>query len=919
MDKGLPLDLDGLWRLSGLALALEPEQGSLFQSLEFDLPTLTYDPKADALEHDVQLELPYLDALDGLEQAGTDETASTTSRLSDPGVNLDTEQPDVQTDVWSLELASETDSLPRLRTWETFQRKGVPNVERAPYLSEAGPAVFDAALASQQKPQNSGVLPQDISLRALCNLALGRSSVFFQWEETKQCFNQTLGGVPTAGLTLECSHSFATQIIDYGTAFRRLQSSTELLGTRACSCAAVTSLKRSIGDILEAIERRLSRQLPSIRSLLQLQALLERPQQLLGILGILRKAVEEGLTEEQAISAIADEVHAINESGSAFSSLTKVILARVCAPWLSALAEDLGLSGHQGSLLRRQTGDEPSTASDFDLSLSQNIDDDATTKVLSDEDRELVKETKACLAILRQRMPDDALRHPVLPPRTSGVLEPTHSNDSRTHGLQLSGQDQCPAPHLVREQDMAPAAFPSEVGDGVWSDNAGQLRWLEEMDANISHLPSLPQAVVDDELHAATVAALGTHETDLISTSRDLQPAPALNPFDVMRPIVKVQSQRLNHMLLRHLFTTCELRKHLDLQRAFHLCGNGHFVTRLSTALFSPETQSAERKRGAVPTGETMGLRLGVREGQRWPPASSELRLTLTGVLSEAYHHNSAITYSQAGKQSELPGGLSFAIRELSEEEIDRVMDAGSIYALDFLRLQYTTPAPLDAVLSPGSMQRYDEVFRFLLRVFRVLDTTTGLQRTQTAKSGGGNATGARFAIEAHHFVSRLISYIMDIGIDEPWRVFQRSLDTVERLLDTRSTDGQQYEDSVVGINGLREMHNAFIDSIRTRLYLKRKHEKIRQAIENVMAAILEVASGAQAPEELDHGSSKPALARFRDAVSALVNMLRVAVDKPLKSNQTENDSDMATFLLGSLNWNVFYAEKATNTEAVPK
>ena len=103
-------------------------------------------------------------------------------------------------------------------------------------------------------------------------------------------------------------------------------------------------------------------------------------------------------------------------------------------------------------------------------------------------------------------------------------------------------------------------------------------------------------------------------------------------------------------------------------------------------------------------TGEVMGLRLGTTHEERWPPASSELQLTLMGILNETYGKAQASQDSRRANEQALPGALSFAIRQLPEAEIDQVLDPNSLYALDFLRLRYTIGAPLDAIMTGDAL-----------------------------------------------------------------------------------------------------------------------------------------------------------------------------------------------------------------------
>ncbi|EME86986.1 uncharacterized protein MYCFIDRAFT_107204, partial [Pseudocercospora fijiensis CIRAD86] len=262
-----------------------------------------------------------------------------------------------------------------------------------------------------------------------------------------------------------------------------------------------------------------------------------------------------------------------------------------------------------------------------------------------------------------------------------------------------------------------------------------------------------------------------------------------------------------------------------DIRASFQMFGNGNFVSRMCAALFSEDVQSAERRRGTVPTAETVGLRLGASHDERWPPASSELQLSLMGILDDS-----------AGDAS-ISENLSFAIRELPEVEIDRVLDPHSIYALDFLRLQYNVTAPLDAVLTSNALNNYDEIFRFLLKLLRLVHATGELSK-QVLKTRP-SAIASTFAQESQLFVSILVSHIMDLGIAPPWQELIQSILNLERKLEEEDTKNEIGTRAHLGIEGLQHIHEACLDRIRSRLFLKRKHEKLRNSVETVFAALL--------------------------------------------------------------------------------
>jgi hypothetical protein len=411
-----------------------------------------------------------------------------------------------------------------------------------------------------------------------------------------------------------------------------------------------------------------------------------------------------------------------------------------------------------------------------------------------------------------------------------------------------------------------------------------------------------------DRLETAVEVALDEHrEAEHTALADNID----YNPIERLRPLVREHAKLINNTILRHLFWTCRLQHNLDLQHQYHLFGNGDFVARLSTALFSPEAQSAERTRGIIPTGKTMGLRLGISDGQRWPPASSELRLTLAGVLTETYHPERANDKPLKANIKELPGGLSFSIRELPDDEIEKVLDSGSLYALDFLRLQYIPPAGLEAVITPSSMQAYDGIFRQLLRMIRILDVSETIKKRSRLKETLDSSSFTRFSVEAHHFTSTIMSYMMDTGIQTPWRAFIASVAEVE--IDLKSGEERNAKNPILGLDGLRRLHEQCLESIRARLFLRRKHEKIRNAIEEASMGILRCAA---AMETGEFDTFETLYAKFEERIAELLSVLRRAVNRPGKMRVdmdiAESDAEAMLPLLQRLNWNGFYRSDAS-------
>jgi hypothetical protein len=319
-------------------------------------------------------------------------------------------------------------------------------------------------------------------------------------------------------------------------------------------------------------------------------------------------------------------------------------------------------------------------------------------------------------------------------------------------------------------------------------------------------------------------------------------PPISLTPLLSFNPIISAQARIVNGTCVRMFFNSHNLREHLSIQRSFHLLGNGVFSSRLSHALFDPELESAERQRGVARSGGIMGLRLGGRD--TWPPASSELRLALMGVLTESYVSNKALDIVNAGPyldQTSLPGDLSFAVRDMSEEEIEKCINPDSVEALDFLRLSYKPPPPLEAVITPMILFKYDQLFKLLLRVLRMLYVVSDLFRNATDRTSywqGIDFVAQRFRIEAHHFISSLSGYFFDTGIESTWRIFDRKLDQIEERInsdDDNITLGQNE-----GLDKLRDYHEKVLDRIMFALLLRKRQQPVMKLLEEIFTLILQ-------------------------------------------------------------------------------
>ncbi|KAK6429360.1 hypothetical protein LTR95_014494 [Oleoguttula sp. CCFEE 5521] len=877
MASTMILSSQDLWRSSSLSLEADDGLQSLFPPFHLDTGSVPIPfSKSDTFLDDHTFSWPLLiegECHDVVQDSEADHwllpSARTSPKLTTP----------VNEDIWSLnpEPAASV-KTGQLATWEAFHSNA--SHDNAPFcLSEAGPGVFDAFV--QQREKTGGVLPRDVALKACFSLVLGRESVFFTWSETEQVFGRALEDVTASGLSTACTDSVLRDFMQIGGEWRRLTARAQAAQTG--ECVAMVAFKTCIVDVLEGLEVELTREFDNVESMLQLQDTVERPSRVLYTLEALMNSIGRASNDVTVISATADTVTDLAERGDHLSGLMREVLTVVCAPWLAALARELHLDGHEQLVPISHAGDELESSSEL-------------MSFLPVKDQQLIRSTRASIRALREK--GDQLND------RSGRFDRARSVDIATaRGMLADGS----RPTVCQEQlqdifalpDDAFAAFPSATAITNESAFDGQLQAPLKQDRLHIRSTGLQQytPAKDDLLHAALVAALADDSDSNEPVGALIYMGFGVDLLQTLRPRLEKQASLARERALSLVFNTHRLGDHLGSHRAFHFFGNGDFATRLTTALFSDDVQTAERRRGVVPNGQTMGLQLGSRESQRWPPASSELRLTLMGVLADSHF--------SVNTSGELPGGLSFAIRELTESEIDQVMDTTSIHALDFLKLQYTPPEALAGIFTPAIMHHYDSIFRTLLVHIRLLHTTAQLVRTAATlalSTASKYRSIQRFAWQARHFVTTITSHFMHVVIAGAWQRFTITLDDLApSSVSSKDTSSNR---QCASIEDISQLHATSLEHIRTGVFLRRKHENIRHAIEEALQVIL------KGSLQVLHGAShevRDVELHMMQALGAVMHSLAAEVEKPVKGRanlaEQENEREAMQLLLAGLDW----------------
>jgi hypothetical protein len=690
-----------------------------------------------------------------------------------------------------------------------------------------------------------------------------------------------------SGVSLRAAQSLITQFIHTGNTFLYLRSFAERTFASAVSIPARVALATTVSSVLSSLEEQLGKQSANIASFIQLQHYFTKPREILLHMARMVDATKHAKTNEQLSSILHHRLLELEDGDEHIRQLSSETLCVVAKPSLELLAEWMGT--------RREQDTTPVASRGSFVALeSGGADDDKPEYIyrsemmprfIAPEDGNTIFETGLSLRFLEDQHPD----HPLVglyktqaPPYfewafawqdIEAIAAKAKSFEDRLRRTLLAYSKGSSASESPQKQENVVLAVVEENQaedlDTYFEES------IRELDAPPQPLQSLP-----DEVQLLMADILNMEESEPAARGY-FSPPLSLTSSLSFRPLITAQAKLVNAATLRLFFRSHQLRHHLTLQRQYHLFGDGVFSSLLATALFDPERESAERHKGQMRSGVHMGLQLGSRTS--WPPASSELRLALRGVLSESYYSSSLYqTLVTSGAQSqpsttitgrdndELPGQLNFAIRNLSEVEQEKVMDPDALSALDFLRLQYVPPTPLNLVITTASLDKYDLVFKFLLRLQRMLFVVSHLPRRYS------DIESRQFRTEAHHFVTMLANYVFQTGIAGHWQDFDAFVASLKTRIDEEDAASEYGTRVTQGIASLRDAHEKCLDSIMFSLFLRKRQRKILALVDEIFEHILFFAKMQRGAES----SAKDVYDKLRGKIRVFLSVCRSLTGK---------------------------------------
>lgn len=668
--------------------------------------------------------------------------------------------------------------------------------------------------------------------------------MLFQYNEQKRVFEKSIKDIRITGLSLTALDGMIRDISRCGTDVQRMRKFVRANPSVAEQPSALSSLESAVSVLLYSLEKQLSGHLRVNVSLIQVHNLFQKCGYLVSTLVDIIVAAEKARSESDIISILLSKSEDHEQRVPWLANTLYELIQRCTKPWLSSVETWIGLKSEKPLLGRERAMNN----SFVEVEQSQKTNNIALGPATVDyiyhpefvpsslpaEQAHLLFETGKALRLLKKNQPD----HPI---SRADVIEAAEAPSltcafNWAHIEQIQRRANEYESRLRREitrynngdtSRSRPGTRHGEVEPerkGLYADVADNNFELIDVDdrKHITGLLASNAHMESDRLYQDTEGSEFFSPQTLIQNDAAFGPPLGSVLYLSLAPTLAVQAKLVDYSCLHLLFKKHKLRYHLTLQWRFQLLGDGTFTSRLSHSLFNPEMTSGERKSSVARGGFHTGLRLGNRD--TWPPASSELRLVLMGLLNDCYDagENDAVFSEQPEtKEKELPGNLSFAIRDLAGNELIKCKDPNAIEALDFLRMQYKPSTTIESVITHKSLEKYDQLFKCLLRLSRMVSVVNGLIRDSTARtslSGDTHNIFQQFRIEAHHFITAFNDYVFQVAIGINWQRFENTLSAIESCIDRDDVDGTI---EIAGsLHRLRKYHEDVLDQILFSLFL---------------------------------------------------------------------------------------------------
>ncbi|KIY69539.1 hypothetical protein CYLTODRAFT_420602 [Cylindrobasidium torrendii FP15055 ss-10] len=719
----------------------------------FFIPRLDEKPQnpiMDTIKRDVFSDLPL-------------ETIALTASALDLGRPLEPLE-DLGDDIWAQSQTHKPPMQDEILSWDNLNLIHKKPARSTPFLTEQESSVFAAARHHiQPRLYDPNLAIIHITSTTLCqNLRLticGSASQLHTWDSNSERFVQVglqdgrRGRILVDGRDEAISESILSPFIRIGTLLRRLEILLNRLGSRSFHT----------GPTIHAFDHALSTVLSYLRGKLSTSPLATQLQSQISAKLISQYAAYESILVALSDMCLVNETKNPNDYGkleieprlllshiydhlhSQFErqpnrtvvGIIAYILTLTSEDYLRSICHSIGF-GKPSVMEEPLSGDgtvahtpgELESVEANVLNTLASIGKEVFPKFFPPELVQSLPAAQKSLVLLRGAQSD----HP--------ILEMQEGRD-----IQWFWREEDFQRHTSRRQDM-PEVLVRPFRDA--DDPFAQFSVF-----NLDPGEKIGSSCFDNDFTAASTSRLEKFIDDFPDNLPLITPTLSHLTSVVFAPLLEhasALSSALLDLFLRP-FAQLHLHTHIKLLHSYLLLGSPEFRARLNGALFSDKEDAdadervslhsmrhRQRKHRPKDDAETVwavGLAATLLDRDAWPPIGGDLSFFLRTVIVDTFEaamarrmHSDAMQ----GALEELDNRLGFAIRDLPVGRgRDRWLNPLAVEAFDFLYMEYRPPHPMEVLITPEIMAKYQRMFTFLLRLTRVENALAAVFRMTRA------------------------------------------------------------------------------------------------------------------------------------------------------------------------------------------
>ncbi|KAJ7282938.1 gamma-tubulin complex, DGRIP91/SPC98 component protein [Mycena rebaudengoi] len=852
--------------------------------------------------------------------------------------------PKLDDTIWAEAVKSGLATRSEILSWDALRPKYPNRPLPSAFISEQESLVFASARYFVQPPLHDPnielkYVTQHQLLTALKKTVLGISSSLHTWDPDAQTFLQAVSKVGARGVLLVdgkdevVSSSFISRFLTIGTLLRRLEILLASLRSRiAKDGPTIHAFTHALSTVLTFLRESLT-QCPPLEDeaptenytltavwsqyaqyedvLVALSALCGRDKRI--------KPIDYPILDHTPIkllSLLYDHLHSHIDRQSPTSVIATFafILTGTSHEYLQQVSRSVALGGE--SITRKPARVVGEQHDQYALDVSDDnieerddfdsIGEDGFPTFFPPELVSVLPAAQKSLVLLRAAEPEHRL---LTAPSGISDIQWFWACNEIEHAWNAQGSK--PAPNEGPDQVEGVSL------DGTDAAGLAQFRIFDlEPGAHFGH------SLLDDKRAPTPVFLLRAFIGAFPESLPPITPTLAHLTSLVFRPLVQHASTLSSTLLSLFLSPAAPLqfKPHMELLHSYLLLATPAFKSRLAAALFSDSQgydadepvptslrsmrrmASSNKKRDRDRTTPwPVGLSLALLERETWPPVGADLSFFLRTVIVDSFEVPSRERLEGDGdgegilKQEhafwvEAERRLGFAIRDLpTGPRHDQWLNPLSIEALDFLYMDYKPPHPLDILITPDILSKYQRMFTYLLRIMRVEHALSAVFRMTRSAANPlfptltpSNKLLLHLRFIAHSFVSSLAQYILDTAINGNFVPFLAQLTPL-----TAEHTPEAFSD----VFALARAHSAVMDDVLTACLLRSGQRGAGDVLRQALELVLEfcVLAGERRTGRMEEYEAAPLLEdlarRFRVKMGALTKALRALVDKPLVSS----------------------------------